>query len=116
MTEATVETPVKKTRKANPLTAIVNEVKDKAEDSLHLPFLGGASKEKGQAYHADQELRWISINRHRSETDQLGADGLLVEDVHAAGAATTDADRREALILLAAQAVAAVAQLDRGEG
>ncbi|WJN63450.1 hypothetical protein [Streptomyces phage phiScoe56] len=114
MTEAT-ETK-KTTRKANPLTAIVNEIKDKADDNLALPFVGGASSEKGQAFHAEQELRWISVNRHRADIGKLGADGLLVEDAHAAGAATTNEERREALVLLAAQAVAAIAQLDRGEG
>ncbi|ATW61316.1 hypothetical protein SEA_DEXERS_40 [Streptomyces phage Dexers] len=115
MTETT-ETTTRKGRKANPLTAIVNEVKDKADDNLDIPFLGGRNSEQGQAYHAEQELRWISINRHRGDIGKLGADGLLVEDAHAAGAATTTEERREALILLAAQAVAAVAQLDRGEG
>ncbi|WJN63217.1 hypothetical protein [Streptomyces phage phiScoe45] len=115
MTEATV-TETKKTRKPNPLTAIVNEVKDKADDNLALPFLGGRNIEQGQAYHAEQELRWISINRHRGDTGKLGADGLLVEDAHAAGAATSNEERREALVLLAAQAVAAIAALDRGEG
>lgn len=114
MTEAT-ETK-KTTRKPNPLTAILNEVKAKADDARDLPFLGGRSAEQGQNYHAEQELRWSSVNRHRASIDKLGADGLLIEDAHAAGAATTNADRREALILLAAQAVAAVAQLDRGEG
>ncbi|QMP84533.1 hypothetical protein HUN43_00039 [Streptomyces phage Endor1] len=112
MTEATKKT----TRKPNPLTAILNDVKAKAEDNLSLPFLGGKRPESGQAYHADQELRWVSINRARADEGNLGVDGLLVEDVHAAGAATTNDDRREALVLLAAQAVTAIAQLDRGEG
>ncbi|WMI33362.1 hypothetical protein SEA_PROVOLONE_42 [Streptomyces phage Provolone] len=112
MTEATV----KKTRKPNPLTAIVNEIKDKAEDSTELRFLGGINPESGQVYHAQQEHRWSSVNDARKSVGTLGVDGLLVEDVHAAGAATTDEERREALVLLAAQAVAAIAQLDRGEG
>jgi hypothetical protein len=111
VTETTV-TETKKTRKANPLTAILNEVKAKADDHDDLPFVGGRVIESGQAYHAEQEHRWSSINQSRSELGHLGVDGLLVEDAHAAGAATTDADRREALILLAAQAVAAVAALD----
>ncbi|WJN62973.1 hypothetical protein [Streptomyces phage phiScoe25] len=106
----------KTTRKPNPLTAILNEVKAKAETGSEIPFLGGLNPESGQAWHADQESRWSSVNEARAELGNLGVDGLLVEDVHAAGAATTDADRREALVLLAGQAVAAIAQLDRGEG
>lgn len=114
MTEAT-ETK-KATRKANPLTAILNEVKAKAETETAIPFVGGYNGEGGQAYHAQQEHRWSTVNKYREGRGVLGSDGLLLEDAHAAGAATTDADRREALILLASQAVAAIAQLDRGEG
>lgn len=111
MTETTV-TETKKTRKANPLTAIMTEIRNKADEAEPIPFIGGANGEGGQEYHAAQEHRWSVVNQHREKMGFLGSDGLLLEDAHAAGAATTDADRREALILLAAQAVAAVAALD----
>ncbi|WLW38517.1 hypothetical protein [Streptomyces phage Vanseggelen] len=110
MTETT-ETK-KTTRKPNPLTAILNEVKAKADDGGVLPLVGGANGEGAQEYHAAQEHRWSIVNQHREKIGKLGSDGLLLEDVHAAGAATSKLDQREALILVAAQAVAAVAALD----
>ncbi|WJN63056.1 hypothetical protein [Streptomyces phage phiScoe3] len=114
MTEAT-ETK-KTTRKANPLTGIMTEIRNKAEEAEPIPFVGGYNGEGGQAFHAQQEHRWSTVNQYRNRQGKLGYDGLILEDAHAAGAATTDHDRREALVLLAAQAVAAIAQLDRGEG
>lgn len=115
MTETTVAAE-KKTRKANPLTAIMTEIRNKADEAEGIPFVGGYNGEGGQQYHSEQEHRWSTVNQFRNRQGKLGSDGLLLEDVHAAGAATTTHDRREALILVAAQAVAAIAQLDRGEG
>ncbi|AKY03796.1 hypothetical protein SEA_VERSE_41 [Streptomyces phage Verse] len=113
MTEATT----KKTRRPNPLTAILNEVKEAVKDQdAPLPLWGGKNPDAGRNYFADQESRWNAINAERAEAGTLGADGLLLEDVFGAISQTDKSEVRLALVLLAAQAVAAVAQLDRGEG
>ncbi|QPB09952.1 hypothetical protein CPT_Sitrop_037 [Streptomyces phage Sitrop] len=115
MTEAT-ETK-KTTRKANPLTAILNEVKEAVkEQDAPLPLWGGRKPDAGRDYFAEQESRWSAINNQRMAEGTLGADGLLLEDVFGAVSQSDKVEVRLALVLLAAQAVAAVAQLDRGEG
>ncbi|WJN63372.1 hypothetical protein [Streptomyces phage phiScoe55] len=111
------ETTKRQTRKPDPLTGIVNEIKKAVtEQDAPLPLWGGKNPEAGRSYFADQESRWNAINAERAEHGTLGADGLLLEDVFGAISQSDTEEVRLALILLAAQAVAAVAQLDKGEG
>ncbi|AFV51359.1 hypothetical protein FDG66_gp39 [Streptomyces phage phiCAM] len=111
------ETTTRKTRKPDPLTGIVNEIKKAvSEQDAPLPLWGGKSPEAGRTYFADQESRWNAINAQRAEAGTLGADGLLLEDVFGAISQSDTDEVRLALVLLAAQAVSAIVQLDRGEG
>ncbi|WJN62663.1 hypothetical protein [Streptomyces phage phiScoe10] len=108
------ETTKRQTRKPDPTTGIMNEIKKAVkEQDAPLPLWGGKNPEAGRNYFADQESRWNAINAERAEAGTLGTDGLLLEDVFGAISQSDKGEVRLALVLLAAQAVSAIAELDR---
>lgn len=102
-------------RKADPVTAILAEIKALVKDRQGepLPLRGGLNSESGRLHYVEQEGRWSAINAARSVAGTLGKDGLILEDAFAALGEVDDADVRRALVLLAAEAISAVEDIDR---
>ncbi|MFI5861789.1 hypothetical protein [Streptomyces sp. NPDC051546] len=113
------QTPVKKTpgRKADPLTAVLAEIRAGARATPDLPahLVGGKYPERGVDNYRQRGADWAEINRARESRGRLGVDGLAVQVAFAAFGGRTPAEVREGLVQLASLAVAAIEQIDRGE-
>ncbi|MGW1558289.1 hypothetical protein ACWCQ1_17465 [Streptomyces sp. NPDC002144] len=119
MTEATT---AKKTagkrpaRAADPLAAILTEVRNQARTVGDLPpnLVGGHLPSRGADNYRMRADDWAAINEAREDAGTLGVDGLAVQTAFAAFGGRTVDEIRSGLVRLAALAVSAVAQIDRG--
>lgn len=112
MTEAT---PKRTTRKADPSTAVLAEVRAarKAIGARHMPIAGGERPDKGRAHHRHQATRWKAIEHSRSVAETPGWDSALLASAFGAVAESNPEHIRSGLVRLAALAVGAVESLDR---
>ena len=80
------------------------------------PMHGGKVPERGRISHDGQADTWKAINDSRASVDQIGWDGILLEEsFEAAGAATVE-DQIKELVQVAAVAVQAIRALKRQAG
>lgn len=73
------------------------------------PFLGGSDLRRA----ASAAEHWRQVNAARRTLDSVTSDGLLIEAVYSAASQTEPTLLREAYVLVAAEALRAVAALDK---
>ncbi|MFJ9158663.1 hypothetical protein ACIRPS_17890 [Streptomyces griseoviridis] len=109
------ETTKRPTRKADPTTAVLAEVRTarKVLGTRHLPVAGGERPAKGRSYHQRQSNRWRAIEHSRTLAETSGWDSAVLAAAFGALAEPDPQHSRSGLVRLAAVAIAAVESLDQ---
>ncbi|OII68259.1 hypothetical protein [Streptomyces sp. CC77] len=115
MTDTTKTTKRPPTRKPDPATAILAEVKAarKAIADDPMPLAGGQRPAKGLIHHQGEANRWRSIEMSRRHAETPGWDASLLAALYGALAEAEPMNARAGLVRLAALTVAAVEDIDR---
>lgn len=119
MTDAP-KTTKRNTRKPDPMTAILNEIKAERKAQADewgkqdLPFTGGSDLDKGRAYFHYVTGFWKAVNEQRKARGTLGFDGLLIETANRLVAEEDAVKRRAWLVHLGALLVDEVERMDQG--
>ncbi|GLZ81430.1 hypothetical protein Afil01_62370 [Actinorhabdospora filicis] len=98
-------------RKPDPMTAVITDVRALAAERLNIPLRGGANPDRAQGHYADRAASWERIYAERDHPD--GRDAHMLARLYRALGATEASTARGALLDLAADALAAVADLDK---